>query len=352
MKARVCILSRYVLATIFCGGISAALHGADEQAAVTSPDETAVLEISRQITLFEDNIVVLESEQGPYDINLVEMLMGLGRYHNQLGQHQAAADAFERAFNITRIGYGLYSAQQLDALGALSMSYKAAAEWRKADDKEYLAFHLNARLYEQGSQAYADAVLSFAQWRMQAVRDNLLRQSPLANMRDIEELLALYRAALYVPDVAMGEHPLMTDGLSVVSRLEILYAKAQAEYRLADYALDSVPRGLDRPVDPYVTEYVCSDVVGADGQVSRRCGTVRRENPVYRQYEMQRRLHRDRVRMSMASMQATIQEFQSLAAQNPDLSFSDGRQLPPVSEELGAMQSALERSFRRSAVRW
>jgi tetratricopeptide (TPR) repeat protein len=351
MKTRVSVLWRYALITLFCGGISAALHGADEAGAVTALDETEVLELSRQISLFEDNIVALESEQGPYGINLVEMLMGLGRYYNQLGQYEAAAEAFERAFNITRIGYGLYSAQQLDALDALSMTYKSAAEWRKADDKEYLAFHLKSRLYGTGSQAYAEAVLSFAQWRMQAVRGNLLRQSGLANMRDLEELLALYNAALHVPDVTLGESP-RVDTVRVVSRLEILYAKAQAEYQLTDYILASVPRGLDRPVDPYVTEYVCTDVVGANGQVSRRCGTVRRENPVYREYEMQRRLYRDRVRMSMSSMQASIQEFQALAAQHPDLSFSDGRQLPPVSEELGAMQTALERSFRRSAVRW
>lgn len=311
-------------------------------------DEETALEISRQIGLYQANMEALESEFGPYDSNLIEILKDMGRFSSDLGQFQAAAELFERALSITRISDGLYSPLQIEVLVQLISAYKAAGDWQAADDKEHLALHIETRLYEPGSQAYAKAVLAFGQWKLQAVRGNLLQRSALANMRDIEDLQYTYALALgdgtALPESAEPMFP--------QTRFDLLYGKAYAEAQLADYFLRSVPLGLDRTVQRYVSEYVCRDVVTATGQVTQSCGTVRRENPRYREYEMQKQQYRERIQFAMTSTQRTIDELQALVDSTPNLqSMNDGAAAIRL-EELRTLYANINRDYRRSVMRW
>jgi len=311
-------------------------------------DAETALAISQQVTRFEQELASIESELGPYDVNLIEVLNDLGRYYMELGQFQSAASIFERALNITRISDGLYSPVQLEILTQLVDAYKAAGQWDLADDKMHLALHLNTRIYEPGSQAYADAALAYGEWKIQAVRGNLMQRSALANMRDIERLQSIYA-------VALGPELLEADSdkrMRTQTRFDLLYAKAYAEAQVADYAMSTIPLRLERPVQRYVSEYVCRDVVSASGQVSQSCGTVRRENPQYREYEMQRRLYRDRVQISVASLDRTIDELQGLIDAQPRLQTGNNGAAPARLEELRTMQVNINRNYRRSVMRW
>lgn len=311
-------------------------------------DEQSALQISRQISLYQENMVALESEFGPYDQSLIEVLKDMGRFYLDLGQFQAAAELFERALSITRISDGLYSSSQIEVLVQLIKAYKAAGDWQAADDKEHLALHIETRLYEPGSQAYANAVLAFGQWKVQAVRGNLLQRSPLANMRDIEDLQYAYALALG-DGTALPEN---TVPMLAQTRFDLLYGKAFAEAQLADYFLRSVPMGLDRPVARYVSEYVCRDVVTATGQVTQSCGTVRRENPRYRDYEMQKQQYRDRIQFAVTLTQRTIEELQALVDSTPNLqTMNDGAAAARL-EELRTLAANINRDYRRSVMRW
>lgn len=311
-------------------------------------DQQTALEIIRQISLYQESLQALESELGPYDPSLIEVLKDLGRYYLDLGQFPEAAQLFERALSITRISDGLYSPSQIAVLVQLISAYKAAGDWQAADDKEHLALHIETRLYEPGSQAYATSVLAFGEWKLQAVRGNLLQRSSIANMRDIEELQFTYAAAL-----GDGE-PLSEDAepMRAQTRFDLLYAKAYTEAQMADYALNSVPMGLDRPVARYISEYVCRDVVTASGQVSQSCGTVRRENPRYREYEMQKQFYRDRIAFAMTATRDTIEELQALVDSTPNLqAMNDGAAAVRL-EELRTLQANINRDYRRSVMRW
>jgi len=311
-------------------------------------DEQTALEISRQISLYQEKLQTLESEFGPYDASLREVLKDMGRYYLELGQFQSAAQFYERALSITRISDGLYSPAQMEVLTNLISAYKAAGDWQAADDKEHLALHLETRLYEPGSQAYAEAVLAFGEWKLQAVRGNLLQRSALANMRDIEELQYTY-------GMALGNGAVPNEGVDPMrgqTRFDLLYGKAYAEAQLADYSLRSVPMYLERPVERYISEYVCRDVVNAAGQVAQSCGTVRRENPQYRDYEMQRQMYRDRIQISVTSLQRTIEDLQALVDSTPYLqNMNDGAAAARI-EELRTLQVNINRNYRRSAMRW
>ena len=327
--------------------VDSGLPAPEEEAALEIDEQTA-LEISRQISLYQENLQKLESELGPYDPSLIEILKDMGRYNLELGQFEAAAAFYERSLSITRISDGLYSPTQIEVLVKLISAYKASGDWKAADDKEHLALHIETRLYEPGSQAYANAVLAFGEWKLQMVRGNLLQRSTLANMRDIEDLQYIYAQALGDGTALSSD----SEPMRAQTRFDLLYAKAYAEAQSADYALNSVPMGLDRPVARYISEYVCRDVVNSAGQVTQSCGTVRRENPQYREYEMQRQFYRDRIQIAVTSTQRTIEELQALVDSTPFLqTMNDGAAAIRL-EELRTLQANINRDYRRSVMRW
>lgn len=316
-------------------------------------DEQTALEISQQLTRFEENLAILESEAGPYDVSLIEALLDMGRYYSQISQHQSAAEVFERALNITRISNGLLSPQQLPVLEELIEAHKAAGAWQLADDREHLAYYLNTRLHAPGTQANADAAVALGEWKMQALRGNLLGNSALGNIREVENLREVYRLALASPVASeVPEQDLSEPTMSKQTRFALLYGKALTEYNLAEYSLRTLPFQLERPVERFISEYVCTDVVGANGQVSRSCATVRRENPQYREMEMQRDLYRERIRSAMAALEASVDEMHALLASDPALQAPDGVPAQQRLDELTTLQGTVNRAFRRSEILW
>ncbi len=316
-------------------------------------DEQTALEISQQLTGFEENLANLESEAGPYDVSLIEALLDMGRYYTQISQHQSAAEVFERALNITRVSDGLLSPQQLPVLEELIEAHKAAGAWQLADDREHLAYYLNTRLHARGTQAYAEAALALGEWKMQALRGNLLDNSALGNIREVENLREVYRSALVNPlDAGMPDNNLPELAMSPQTRFGLLYGKALTEYNLAEYSLRTLPFQMERHVERYISELVCTDVVGANGQVSRSCATVRRENPQYREMEMQRDLYRERIQSAMAALQGSVDDMHALLAAEPALQTPDGVPAQQRLDELTTLQGAVNRAFRRSEILW
>ncbi len=318
---------------------------AEAQAAL---DAARAMALSQELARYEQALQTLESDLGPYDSRLVESLLAMGNTALELGRFGDAAAVFERALSVTRINDGLYSAAQLPILENLIRAQKAAGEWGQADDKEHLALHIKTRLYTPGSQAYAEAVLAFADWKLQVARGNLLQRSSLSNMRDIDDLPVLYENAL----IEAPSPPEAGAALRLQTRFDLLYGKAFAQAQIADYALHSVPMNLERPVERYVSEYVCRDVVNAAGQVAQSCGMVRRENPQFRDQEMQRQLYRDRIQLAVNELQQSLREMDALLASNPALLTINNGAAPARIEELRTLQSALSRDFRRSLMRW
>ncbi|MES3006935.1 MAG: tetratricopeptide repeat protein [Pseudomonadota bacterium] len=337
-----------------------------DPAAAPVVDEQTALEISRQLTLFEENLAALESNAGPYDVSLIEALLDMGRYYTQIGQHQSAAAVFERALNITRISDGLLSPQQLPVLQELTAAHKAAGAWQEVDDREQLAYYLNTRLHAPGTQAYAEAVVALGDWKLQALRGNLLGDSSLSNIRQIEELYEIYGSALSRISGAEFGAPLAQvsragslpqDGgaastaeqaMSRQAHFSLLYGRALTEYYLADYSLRTLPFQIERPVERYISEYVCADVVNGDGQVVRSCATVRRENPQYREIEMQRDLYRSRIRSALQALDSSVDELHALLATEPSLQAADGVPAQQRVDELTTLSSDINRAYRRS----
>jgi hypothetical protein len=325
-----------------------ALPGPAEAEAAPAPDPEAeaqrVRELSAALQRFEAALVALESERGPYDMGLIEVLNDYAALQVELGQPAQAADLQERALAITRISYGLYSPQQVDILQSLIDAHIAAAQWELADSPEYIR-----------------ALLAYGRFKQQVFSGNRLSRSSLASIRDIQALQGLYTEALATPTppdtAAEATDPLATPAplprsLEAAERFELLHARAVAEFQLAQFAMHDVPLGLNRPVERYINDFVCQDVVGPTGQVVQQCGTVRRENPAWRDWEMQRQMHGERIRSAVNALDDSVRQAQAVLEATPALSAGEQASAPARLQELLAMQQRTERDYRRSRLDW
>lgn len=333
---------------------SVAIGVADSDQPAADPEAEArrSREISAALEQFENSIATLEGEQGPFDPTLIEVLVDFARYQSELGQHSAAADLYERALNITRISHGLRSPDQVIVLQGLIDAHMAAGNWALADDRAHLAFYLQKRLHAPDSPEYVAALLQYGQFKQQVFGGNQLSRSALASIRDIEELQGLYSDVLGMSGRTVEETGETLRTLDVRERFELLHARAVTEFQLAQFAMHSVPLGLDRPVERYISEFVCRDVVGQNGQVAQQCGTVRRENPAYRDWEMQRQMYSDRIRYAVSSLDESVRAAQTVLEENPSLLLGENAVSAARMQDLQAMQQRAERDYRRSRMDW
>lgn len=313
-------------------------------------DERTALEISQQLTRFEENIANLEGEFGPYDASLLEALLDQGRYLTQIGQHQAAAATYDRALSITRISDGLLSEQQLPVLDELTAAHKAAGDWQKADDREHLTWYLQSRLHAPGSVAHTQALLDYGNWKLQVVQRNLLGRSTRANLEDMLILQESYTNAVDL--IAIAQVTDSDTAVSAAQHFSLLLGKTRTDYMLAEYLIRTLPSAVDRYVPQYVSVQVCETVQGANGVPTRVCRTERVDNPRYREAQMQKRLYEDRIDTTLRGVRSSIERMQAIVDANPQLQTTEGASAQQTLDEAAGSYGQLQQEFRRSTLFW
>lgn len=334
--------------TIYDGAVHDSAAPTDADAPLV--DEKTALEISQQLTLFEENIANLEGEFGPYDNSLLEALLDQARYLTQIGQHQAAATAYDRALSITRISGGLLSEQQLPVLEDLTAAHKAAGDWLKADDKEHLTWYLQSRLHAPGSLEHTQALIDYGNWKMDVARRNLLGRSARANVEEMASLQQAYAGA--VDQIASAQIANEDTAVSAEQHFSLLLGKARTEYMMADYLIRTLPSAVDRYVSPYISVQVCENVQGPNGVPSRVCRTERVENPRYREMQMQKRLYEDRIDDTLRGVRSSVERMQAIVDTNPQLQTTEGVPAQQSLDETSGIYSELQQEFRRSTLFW
>ena len=152
------------------------VQGSPLSSSVPEPDEAA----------YEQRVVELEMQGGPYADALAETLTGLGRYHRQNGDLEAAQRFYRRALHVVRVNEGLYSERQLPILRELLDGYRMAGDLQALDDRYNYYF----RLYGNGQAPFTDvrlrASLAYLRWQREAVRLEI-------DEKESPRLLALYQ---------------------------------------------------------------------------------------------------------------------------------------------------------------
>ncbi|MDY6981560.1 MAG: tetratricopeptide repeat protein [Pseudomonadota bacterium] len=141
----------------------------DAQAALDAAARTAALE--RRVTL-ERTIVELETQHGIYGEELSEAYVELGRTQRALGEHDASADAFNKALQAVRVSNGLNDLRQLPVLQELRTTHEELGDWDDVHAMHYLAFNIAMR--NDDEELRVRSLRDLGRWLRKAANEKLV----------------------------------------------------------------------------------------------------------------------------------------------------------------------------------
>ena len=96
-----------------------------------SPEEMLMLE---SITRYSERVQQLEAENGAYNHELVEELIGLGQAYYNMGNYTEALGLYNRALHINRVNEGLHNINQLPIVELIIEANTALKDYKKLSD--------------------------------------------------------------------------------------------------------------------------------------------------------------------------------------------------------------------------
>lgn len=328
------------------------VHGSQDVQAPPSdetaePAEDPVMAARRQAQLaraqaLQAQIDDLSIDLGSYDPALIELQDDLGRTYLELEEFALAHTVLEQAMQLVRVNDGLYGERQVELLKSLVQANLGLQAWEQVDIYAHLLFDLQARLHQRDSSAYAEAVITFSDWRLQAARYNLLnRPGSSQSVQQLRDLQDQHEQVL----------TLARERQDVAQQWSLLYAMAATEIELARQFNYQSLSDFNSPAPRYVSQTVCRTVPSAGGGFQRVCWQERVSNPDYMySASSQRRTQTERARIAL---QATVREMETLLADHPEFAESHAAETGKGLQNIEKALKDLQRDARRSSLqRW
>jgi tetratricopeptide (TPR) repeat protein len=120
------------------------------------------------VNSYLDNLDSTQSETSPYDRELFEQYLSLGLSYQQLGDHEQALAALEKAEYLSRINSGLHAPEQFTIIERMIASYVAEGRMSEADQRRQYLYYLNSQQYGEDSLEVVPALTALADWNMSA----------------------------------------------------------------------------------------------------------------------------------------------------------------------------------------
>ena len=124
---------------------------------------------------------------GPFDVVLIEPLLGLGDNYQQSGEYPNAVSAYNEARTVSRRVYGLQNEGQIEMLDRLTETYGQMNDPIEAHARQLEALQLVARNHEASSPEALEAVYKYALWLRAAHRYTEEREQYLRAERVIAD---------------------------------------------------------------------------------------------------------------------------------------------------------------------
>jgi len=303
-------------------------------------DEPTSLEISNELQQRQASIVEMEIELGIYDPALIEAYTDLAAFYNEIGQYQDAVDLYRQALQVARISAGLNSDRQLPLIDRLISSNLALNDWQSTDDMHHLRYYLKNRLYDPADPRFVTAIDEMGQWKLRAMRENLLERNYRGLNGEASDLSDLYQNAI----ARIQSRP----DYNEPSLLPLYQGKSQADLEIARYVAQTPYQYFEGTVSRYVYETVCSNVRDSQGRMVRSCYNIQRENPRYRQ--SQRDAKRFEVNRSIRAVEISINRLNDILQNNPEISPLQRQQVESQIRELQVQFQLIVRSNRQRSL--
>jgi tetratricopeptide (TPR) repeat protein len=118
------------------------------------------------VVSYQDSLDSTQNETSPYDQSLLEQYLSLGLSYQQLGDHEEALAALEKAEYISRINNGLHAPEQYRIIERMIASYVAEGRMSEADDKRQYLYYLSSQQYGEDSLEVVPSLTALADWNM------------------------------------------------------------------------------------------------------------------------------------------------------------------------------------------
>lgn len=244
-----------------------ALADADATAVVQArSDDAARSQAAAARDAYQQTITTLEARQGVYSLELSEAYVGLGSSLRALGQNKEAVEAFGKALQALRIGYGLDDLRQLPVLEQLRAANERLAAWDEVDSANHLIFYIAKHNSEASQDLRVQALLNLGRWIRKAAAEDLVSDLD-ANARDLTDL--------YDNEITQIEAMAPYAGRS--THLAALYLD------LAATELGEAKRKYDMPISEFqtpgageqrtTTQQTCFTAVDRSGRTVQACTT-------------------------------------------------------------------------------
>ena len=158
--------------------------------ATASPDDGSEQDALRaSIAEYVERIGDKEATDGPYSDQLTQDLLATGQIYQQLGEHQAAIEYFQRAQNISRANHGIEDIDQAPILESLTASHVALEQYAEADAAQEGLLYLYRKAYGEDSPVVAAALHRLGAWNVDAFldRSNVMLNIGRINMANFFE---------------------------------------------------------------------------------------------------------------------------------------------------------------------
>lgn len=150
----------------------------------------SVMEALARTAELRQQIADYERNGDTWRPEITEVLLSLGRQLQELGEHDDALQALERAVHLARVNQGLFSPQQLPAVALQVDSYLALNDWQQADALYQYMFIVESRAFPELGPEQIPSLERFVRWHVSAYEQ---RQGdyPAARLLDAYHLLSV-----------------------------------------------------------------------------------------------------------------------------------------------------------------
>jgi hypothetical protein len=279
----------------------------------------------------------IQSELGIYDPALLEAYQDYASFLAENEDFESALQLFDQALQIARINTGLYSAEQLPLIDAMIATYSKMEDWLEVDALQHLRYQVGSRMPGSDDLQRLDAVASFGQWQLRALREGLLGGSSWSRTQSNQALSEFYERNL-----ARFE---MQSDLRPGQLLVLVLGKSESDLDLARRVALTPFTAFQGLESQFITETRCRNVRTRTGQVVRECRQVQVENPRYRQsqrdaknFELNRRLR---------EVEKNIDRLAAIRDTQPELGPEEVATLESHIAELSTATLEIRRAGRR-----
>ncbi len=230
--------------------------------------------MARELRQREAAVESLRGELGVYHPALGEAYGELGGFYLELEDYEQSLTTYNDALEIARINEGLFSESQLRIIDAMIRGNEGLADWDSVDDLHHFRYHMASRLWELTDNRHLAAISTWGDWKMRAVRDDLLNDGGWGVQAAIDDVGSVYRRAIAaLEQEGRGRPQALADMVRGKADLDMYMMRVVASTPY-NYFPATVPR--------HINQMRCRMVPGPNGQPVRQCVNVQVENPRFR----------------------------------------------------------------------